>query len=57
MSNVIERMAIDLACQAVVDDFSKPREQRIIFTEIPRATAADFLLDDSFELPGQVPCK
>jgi hypothetical protein len=55
MSNVIERMAIDLACQAVVDDFSKPREQRIIFTEIPRASAADLLLDDSFELLGQVP--
>ena len=55
MSNVIERMAIDLACQAVVDDFSKPREQRTIFTEIPRASAADLLLDDSFELPGQVP--
>ena len=54
MSNVIERMAVELACQAVVEDFSKPREQRIIFTEIPRATAADFLLDDSFELRGQV---
>ena len=55
MAGVTQKMAVELACQAVLDDFSKPSEQRIIFTEIPRATAADFLLDDSFELSGQVP--
>ena len=55
MANVSQRMAVDLACQAVVADFAKTREQRTIFTKIPRASAADLLLDVSFELPGQVP--
>jgi len=55
MSNVTQKMAVDLACQAVVADFAKPQEQRALFTEIPRATTSDLLLEASFDLPGQVP--
>ena len=55
MSNVTQKMAVDLACQAVVADFAKPQEERALFTEIPRATTSDLLLEASFDLPGQVP--
>ena len=55
MSNVTQKMAVDLACQVVVADFAKPQEERTLFTEIPRATTSDLLLETSFDLPGQVP--
>ena len=55
MSNVTEKMAVDLACQVVLDDFRKPRSERSIFTEVEKTTdplrldGAEYQLDrDSF---------
>lgn len=38
MSNVAESMAIDLACQVVIEDFNRPRSERRVFHSIDRET-------------------
>ncbi len=42
MANVAERMANEMACKAVPLDFQKPREERLLFTEVD----ADFMPED-----------
>jgi hypothetical protein len=50
MSNVTERMAVELSCQVVLDDFNKPREQRTVFTEVERTTIPSELASDNYVL-------
>ena len=50
MSNVVERMAVDLACQVVLDDFSKPRETRTLFTEVDKTSDPMRLAGEEYEL-------
>ena len=50
MSNVVERMAVDLACQIVLDDFSKPRETRTLFTEVDKTSDPMRLAGEEYEL-------
>ena len=38
MSNLTEAMAIELSCQAVVQDFQRPRNERRVFTHLDRNT-------------------
>ena len=38
MSNVAEKMGLDLACQVVLDDFSKPQSDRHLFTTVEAVT-------------------
>ena len=38
MSNVTEKMAVELACQVVLQDFNRPIEKRLVFTEVERTT-------------------
>ena len=55
MSNVTQKMAVDLACQVVVADFAKPQDERTVFKYISRTAVSDLLLDETFSLEGQVP--
>ena len=50
MSNVSERMAVDLACQVVLEDFRKPRSERTVFTEIDRTNDPLSLAGAGYEL-------
>jgi hypothetical protein len=50
MSSVTERMAVELACQVVLDDFNKPREQRTVFTEVDRTTTPSDIVGESYVL-------
>ena len=38
MSNVTEKMAVELACQVVLQDFNRPMAERTVFTEVERTT-------------------
>jgi hypothetical protein len=38
MANVIEKMAAELACQIVLEDFSRPQDERKIFTAVEKTT-------------------
>ena len=38
MSNVVEKMGVDLACQVVLDEFSKPAAARHVFTHVESTT-------------------
>ena len=50
MSNVTERMAVELSCQVVLDDFNKPREQRTVFTEVERTTIPSEVASENYVL-------
>jgi hypothetical protein len=50
MSNVTERMAVELSCQVVLDDFNKPREQRTVFTEVDRTTIPSVIAGENYVL-------
>ena len=54
MSNLTEAMASELACQIVIEDFNRPLAQRLLFTEISRATVPGKLADTQALLPGSV---
>lgn len=49
MSNLTENMAIDLACQVVVEDFNRSRQERLIFTDIDRNSASRSLVRRQIE--------
>ena len=50
MSNVTERMAVELSCQVVLEDFNKPREQRTVFTEVERTTIPSEVASENYVL-------
>ena len=54
MSNVVESMATDLACQVVIQDFNRPPDQRMIFDQIDGKTVPGAILDETASLPGKV---
>ena len=49
MSNVTEKMAVDLACQVVLEDFTAP-EQRQVFTHMDKNTDPMALVTAGYEL-------
>ena len=50
MSNVTEKMAVDLACQVVLEDFYRPPEQRLVFTHMDKTTDPMGLVSAGYEL-------
>jgi hypothetical protein len=54
MSNVTEIMAMELACQVVVEDFQRPRNERHIFTHVDRSTTPGELATVQAVLPGKI---
>ena len=50
MSNVTEKMAVDLACQVVLEDFYRPPEQRLVFTHMDKNTDPMALVTAGYEL-------
>ena len=54
MSNLTEAMASELACQIVIEDFNRPKEQRHLFTEVSRTTVPGKLAEMQALLPGKV---
>ena len=54
MSNVTEAMAVELACQVVVEDFQRPRQERQVFTYLDRNTIPGQLAMLEASLPGKV---
>jgi hypothetical protein len=54
MSNLTEAMAMELACQVVVQDFQRPRKERHIFTHVDRRTTPGQLATVEAVLPGKV---
>ena len=54
MSNVTEAMAVELACQVVIEDFQRPREERRVFTDVDRTTTPGQLAMLEVSLPGKV---
>jgi hypothetical protein len=54
MSNVTEAMAVELACQVVIEDFQRPREERRVFTDVDRTTTLGELAMLEVSLPGKV---
>ncbi len=54
MSNLTEAMAMELACQVVVQDFQRPRKERHIFTHVDRRTTPGHLATVEAVLPGKV---
>ena len=50
MSNVTEKMAVDLACQVVLEDFYRPPEQRQVFTYMDKTTDPMALVAAGYEL-------
>jgi len=54
MSNVVESMAIDLACQIVIQDFNRPRSERRLFTRLEKDTVPGDIKRATYTLPGKV---
>ena len=54
MGNVSERMAVELACQAVGYDFSLPSEERVIFDIVDRNMLPGDMVTKDIVLPGQI---
>ena len=54
MANLTEAMAVELACQVVIEDFQRPREERHVFTEVDRTTIPGQLAMLEVSLPGKV---
>ena len=50
MSNVVEKMAVDLACQVVLSEFNKPRAERSVFNLLDRETDPMGLAKADFRL-------
>ena len=50
MSNVSEKMAVELACQVVLQDFNKPQSERVLFARIERTTDPTALAAVTHEL-------
>ena len=61
MNNVVERMGLEYACQVVLEDFNRPREERRIFTEVEKTTeplrrrGARFSLTPDADRVGRTP--
>ena len=41
MANVTERMAAELACQIVLEEFSRPQAERMVFTSVEKTTSPE----------------
>ena len=54
MSNLTEAMAVELACQVVMEDFQRPRVERHVFTDVDRNTIPGQLEMVEVSLPGKV---
>ena len=54
MSNLTEAMAVELACQVVIEDFQRPRAERHVFTDVDRNTIPGQLEMAEVSLPGKV---
>ena len=54
MSNLTEAMAVELACQVVIEDFQRPRGDRHVFTDVDRTTTPGQLAMVEVSLPGKV---
>jgi hypothetical protein len=54
MSNVTESMAIDLACQVVIEDFNRPPAERKVFRRVDRDTIPGEIKRTEASLPGRV---
>ena len=56
MSNVSEKMAVELACQVVLEDFARPQAERRVFTEVektisPMSLGAERLIHSCMAIP------
>jgi hypothetical protein len=40
MANLTESMASELACQIVIEDFNRPRDERLVFQDVDRTTTS-----------------
>lgn len=54
MSNVAESMAIDLACQVVIEDFNRPSSERKVFRLVDRDTVPGEIKRSEAALTGKV---
>ena len=54
MSNLTESMAADLACQVVIEDFNRPRNERVLFQQLDRTSVPGQLTDVTEQLQGTV---
>lgn len=54
MSNLTEAMAAELACQVVIEDFNRPRDERLVFRHVDRATTPGQLALAEVALPGKI---
>ena len=53
MSNLTEAMAVELACQVVMEDFQRPRVERHVFTDVDRNTIPGQLEMVEVSLPAR----
>ena len=42
MANLTESMASELACQIVIEDFNRPRNERLVFQDVDRNTTSSY---------------
>ncbi len=54
MANVAEAMAIDLSCQVVLEDFSRPQSDRRVFTLIEKDSLPGHIAAETSQLSGKV---
>ncbi|MEL0008197.1 MAG: hypothetical protein VW686_12715, partial [Luminiphilus sp.] len=54
MSNVAEAMAVELACQVVMEDFNRPQDERHVFKQLDRNTTPGQLTRAEVVLPGKL---
>ena len=50
MSNVSEKMAVELACQVVLEDFARPQAERRVFTEVEKTISPMSLGAETYSL-------
>ena len=55
MSNVTQRMALEMACEIVMRDFSLPEAQRSVLNGLSDITSQSLVAEKSELLPGKVP--
>ena len=54
MSNVAEAMAVELACQVVLEDFNRPQDERHVFKQLDRNMTPGQLTRAEVVLPGKL---
>lgn len=54
MSNVAKRMALEMACQVVLEEFEKPAAERRVFSHVEKTTIPGVVTDASWMLEGKV---